>query len=193
MKLGSVDVMRKKIIIVALKLIEDKGAKFTTDEIAKVLGTSKRTIYKYFESKEALIDEVIDYVFEEIYNLENQILENENLDVVKKLKLIFTCVPEGINLGRLLIHMESLERLYPSIYEKVKKRMMEIWDVAIDFLDDAISSGDIVSINTNLLRIMLIDSFKRIAEPDFLKKNELDLKKALNDMIEILLFGILKR
>lgn len=185
--------MRKKIIIVALKLIEDKGAKFTTDEIAKVLGTSKRTIYKYFESKEALIDEVIDYVFEEIYNLENQILENENLDVVKKLKLIFTCVPEGINLGRLLIHMESLERLYPSIYEKVKKRMMEIWDVAIDFLDDAISSGDIVSINTNLLRIMLIDSFKRIAEPDFLKKNELDLKKALNDMIEILLFGILKR
>jgi AcrR family transcriptional regulator len=48
--------MKEKILDVAAKLIQQYGLKkFTVDEIASQLKISKKTIYKYFESKDDLI------------------------------------------------------------------------------------------------------------------------------------------
>lgn len=46
-----------------LSYLSDKGLKFTMADLAKSLGMSKKTIYSFFETKEALLNDVVDYAF----------------------------------------------------------------------------------------------------------------------------------
>jgi AcrR family transcriptional regulator len=64
--------MEKNLYIKTLKLIGNKGIRFTTEDLAKELGTSKRTIYAYFASKHELIEKTIDFVFSEIVASDNE-------------------------------------------------------------------------------------------------------------------------
>lgn len=51
----------EKILAACRKLIEQKGFRgFTMDELALNAGVSKRTVYKYYKSKDEIIEKVID-------------------------------------------------------------------------------------------------------------------------------------
>lgn len=58
--------IKVKIIEASIDEINENGLKFTMDKLAKRLVMSKKTIYKYFENKEKLLDEVVDYSFDQI-------------------------------------------------------------------------------------------------------------------------------
>ena len=59
--------MNLKITILegALQAFRQKGLKFTMDDIAKILGISKKTIYTVFQDKEALFLAMVDYLSRE--------------------------------------------------------------------------------------------------------------------------------
>lgn len=77
--------MKEKIIQTAVDLVQEYGVKFTLSDIASNAGISKKTIYKYFDSKEALLRAVVDYVFEDIRRQHQKILK-QDLPNVEKLK-----------------------------------------------------------------------------------------------------------
>lgn len=52
--------VEEKIINQTIQLFQAKGLKFTLDELASELSISKKTIYQYFPSKEAILNEVVD-------------------------------------------------------------------------------------------------------------------------------------
>lgn len=57
--------MKDKILDTAANKIQMHGLKkFTIDEIAKDLKISKKTIYKYFNSKDAIVEEFFKTVVE---------------------------------------------------------------------------------------------------------------------------------
>ena len=59
--------MRNKILEKSNELFLNLGFKSVTmDEIASSLGVSKKTLYKYFSNKTALIDAVTEYMFNTI-------------------------------------------------------------------------------------------------------------------------------
>ena len=55
--------VEEKIINQTIQLFQAKGLKFTLDELASELRISKKTIYQYFPSKEAILNEVVEYGF----------------------------------------------------------------------------------------------------------------------------------
>ncbi len=76
--------MKDKIIDTAKIIYLEKGINDTNlNDIAKVIGTSRRTIYRHFESKEELLFEVVAIILEEW----NQLFSDFYSKLAKKSKL----------------------------------------------------------------------------------------------------------
>ena len=58
--------MENRILLKARELVVRNGARYVTmDVLANELGISKKTIYQFFEDKDALISAVIDFELDE--------------------------------------------------------------------------------------------------------------------------------
>ena len=116
----------KNILDATLRVFDQKGLKFTMDDLAKELSISKKTIYTVYDDKEALFLAMVDYIFDSIKESEQMILTDPSLSVVEKLHRILGVLPEGyqnIDLRKLY----SLRDKYPKIYQKVELRLSTGW------------------------------------------------------------------
>ena len=73
--------MQQKEVILegTIKAFNEKGLKFTMDDVAKILGMSKKTIYTVFRDKESMFLAMVDYMFDSIKESEQQIVEDDAL------------------------------------------------------------------------------------------------------------------
>ena len=53
--------LKDDILEATLQAFQKKGLKFTMDDIASLLGISKKTIYTVFPDKNSLVLEMVDY------------------------------------------------------------------------------------------------------------------------------------
>ena len=65
------------------------------DDIAALLGISKKTIYTVFQDKNTLVSEMVDYCFDSIKESEQKVLSDTSLDTVGKIRAILGVLPEG--------------------------------------------------------------------------------------------------
>lgn len=56
------------------------------NDLAAALGTSKRTLYAYYSSKDQLVEAVVEQFIAEMKQMERDIYENERLNVLEKVK-----------------------------------------------------------------------------------------------------------
>ena len=54
--------VREEILDATIVLFNQKGLKFTMDDLARELHRSKKTIYVIFPDKKKLLDEMVDYI-----------------------------------------------------------------------------------------------------------------------------------
>lgn len=86
--------LKENIMQGTLQAFNQKGLKFTMDDIAKILGISKKTIYQVFRDKETLFLETVDYLFDRIKDSEQKIVENPEMDTLQKIHTILGVMPE---------------------------------------------------------------------------------------------------
>lgn len=185
--------MEKKIYLKTLKLFASNGSRFTTEDLARELGTSKRTIYSYFSTKDEIIEKTIDFVFSEIIKSDTEILENNNLTLQEKIKLYFNNIPNAYNLGSIIRHMDDLQRYYPYLWERVNNHLNTIWDTLIRLIDQGIKNGELEVINTVILKLMLNETLKKLLDYRFLAKNQVSFDSGLKAINNIILYGLIKR
>ena len=87
--------LREMILEGTIKAFNEKGLKFTMDDVAKILGISKKTIYTVFRDKESMFFTMVDYMFDSIKESERQILADEGLTTLEKIRKILAVIPEG--------------------------------------------------------------------------------------------------
>lgn len=185
--------MDNNIFLKVLKLFESKGSRFTTEDLAKELGTSKRTIYSYFSTKDEIIEKTIDFVFDDIIKSDAEILENSELSLQEKIKLYFENIPCAYNLGAIIRHMDDLQRYYPYLWEKVNNYLDRSWDAVIQLVEQGIRDGELQEIDTVILRLMLNESLKRLLDYEFISKNQVSFDSGLKAMNNIILYGLIKK
>ena len=76
--------MKNKIIDITLKNLQKYGLRFSVDDIAKELKISKKTVYKYFSTKEDLAISVYDKFYSDILMESEQIFSVKSNDFFKK-------------------------------------------------------------------------------------------------------------
>ena len=166
-----------------------KGIKFTMDDLAKHLGMSKKTIYTVYREKKTMFMEMVDHIFDSIKEDERKVVENESLSTVEKIRAILGVLPDSyknVDLEQLYILREK----YPDIYVKVEERLETGWEQTIALIEQGIREGVVRPVNIGLVKMMFEASVEQFFSRDILVKNNIGYVDALEEVVDILMDGI---
>jgi len=165
----------------AIELFNNKGIKFTLDELSAELKISKKTIYKKYGNKERVINLVIERVFLQMREKQIMIAQNEKIDVIEKLKNII-CVYPDITLD--FSHIDDIFIQYPQIYKIIVREFERSWESIFDLISQAIKTKRLKPIDYNNLKTILVALFKELLNVT----QEIQIKK-MRECVDIILEG----
>lgn len=181
--------LQNAILEGTIAVFNQKGLKFTMDDIARQMGMSKKTIYTVFADKESLFLSAVDYIFDSVKDSERQVVEDGTLSTLEKIRKILGVLPEGYkNIDFRQLYL--LKEKYPNIYGKVEQRLENGWESTIALLEQGKREGIIRDISIPLVKLMLEASLEQFFQRDVLIQNELSYTQALNEVVKILVDGI---
>lgn len=184
--------VKLKIIEGTIDEFNEKGFKFTMDDIARRLNISKKTIYSVFRDKESLFFEMVDYCFRAIKESEQQILENQELDVIEKIEQILIVLPDRYkNIDFRQIY--EMQEKYPKIFKKIQFRIESDWEPTIRLFEQAMEEGRMKKLPIPIIKTMVEASIERFISSKVLIENEIEYEEALHLMVEIMMQGLLVR
>lgn len=181
--------MKDRIIESCAKYINIYGVKrFTVDDIAKDLGISKRTIYKYYDSKDEIVSEFINTSIEDNIKSTLEAVEKEESILGKINAALVSHHKYEIPLEIL----EGIEKYYPKDWEKIEGQRSFKIDLVRNLIREGIDVGVLRSdINTEVLSLILDKTTRAIFEYNFLVESNLNINTAVTEIKKILLYGIL--
>lgn len=166
-----------------------KGLKFTMDDLAKVLGMSKKTIYVCYNDKEELFIDMVNYLFDNIAEKKQQVIEDENLTTIEKIQKILGVMPDSyrdIDFRQLYL----LKDKYPEIYKRVEERLESGWDATIALIEQGKKEGVVRDVPIMLIKLMLEASLAQFFQRDVLVRNGMSYNEALDSVVDILVNGM---
>jgi len=187
---GSTDDQRLKILLSTIEVFNTHGMRFTMDDIASYMKISKKTIYTVYRSKDDLMLDMVDFIFDNIAVSKGATIEECQESLGDKIKAHLTAMPdafEKINFTELF----SLRDKYPRIYDKVRRRLESGWEPTIALLKQGQEEGVIKKdANLAVFKMMMETSLSAFFESDILKKSGLTYSEGLDLVVDILLDGI---
>ena len=182
--------LKERIMEGAVTCFQEKGIKFTMDDLAEKLGMSKKTIYTVVEGKDELLVEMVEHVFSSIKESEAQVLWDENLTTVDKVRKILGVFPDAykdINFQGVF----ELRDKYPEIYRLVEERLETGWEATIALLEQGMTEGVIRKIDIPIFKMIYEASLEQFFKRDILQRNGISYQRALEEVVEILVDGII--
>ena len=175
---------KERILKGTIQAFNEKGLKFTMDDLARILGMSKKTIYVEFTDKNSLFLAMVDYLFDGIKESEEEIINNT--DIVDKITTMLGVLPESykdIDLRQLYM----LKDKYPVIYKRVEERFENGWQQTIELLKEAMEEGKVRKVNVDIFKMMMEAALE---QRDILIYNSLSYEEGLKEVVGILMNGI---
>lgn len=171
---------------------KENGVKFTMDSLAKRIGISKRTLYETISSKEEAVELVVSRTFADVKQQQKEILENEQMPTVERIKKLFTVVPTYANVVDYR-RMNEIKQSYPGIYKEIQERLENDWEPTIALLEEAMREGIIRKTNITILKLLLCEVYERLITGEMLIKNDISYEQAMQETITIIFEGVLSR
>ena len=181
--------LKERIMEATIDEFNEKGVKFTMDDLAKRLTMSKKSIYKVFKDKEILFIETVDYCFDMIKAGEASILADEELDIVEKVKSILIVLPERyshIDWRKIYAGKEK----FPKAYKEIKRRLETDWNGTIALIEQGIAENKIRPICIPVLKVMVQATIEQFLMNPVLIEYQVSYEEALEEMINIIIGGI---
>lgn len=182
--------MYDEIIKAAIEEFNEKGIKFTMDDLAERMRISKRTIYDNITSKEALIANVIERVFYDIKQQEKEIVNDPKLVITEKICRVICILPRNytpINYAKVY----EIKRFYPYLYKEIDDHLAGEWEVTLSLVKAGIEAGAIRDIDVNVFRQVILGTMRNIFDEDFLMSNGITYEEALKKMMDIVMKGMI--
>lgn len=160
----------------------------SADEMASLVGVSKATFYKYFRSRDEVVEQ---FVARKLENLKVfiDILNDENADYIQRYKRSNEEFCRGLT-DVSAVFLADIKDMYPEIWSNIVQFRTFSEDVVHNFYKRAIRAGIFSNINPVILRVSDHLAFERLSDPGFLKENDLELADALAQYFEIRFNGI---
>lgn len=171
------------------ELAMERGfSRVTVDELAARCGISKRTIYRYFESKDEMIVTVMEEVMSEIGQGIDSAL-NSSTSPVEKLGAAINALLKQMK--RLNVpFLYDLEKNYPHLWERVEQfRALKIQRAFGEILSGD-QGGLIKEIDPVIFTTALLAGIRSVVNPKFIMDHNLSPEIAIQSLFEIFLYGI---
>ncbi|HEX3077727.1 MAG TPA: TetR/AcrR family transcriptional regulator [Lachnospiraceae bacterium] len=181
--------MKQQIIDACIDLFNEKGCRFTLDDIVNRLRVSRKTIYKYFLSKEDIFKAIIDEAYDDIHYKQNLIFDDSTLGIKEKLYAVCTVETKYDSKMNLKQVYES-EQLLPEIYSYFMKKYEAGWEIIEELLKQGIKDGLFADVNVALVIQLLINGMKMLCQGNFQEENHITYKQGLEQTVSIIIKGI---
>ncbi|MCX7569411.1 TetR/AcrR family transcriptional regulator [Tumebacillus sp. DT12] len=175
---------KKKLVAKLLIPIKKNGiSHLRTDDIARHMDLSKATLYKYFSSKDEIIELVVElYV---MYFVEmNEALEEAADSYVRGFQMAFEKMVLHANYGSEAFWTD-LRELYPELMQRVHDGIAVRNRRLRAFYQRGMEAGVFVSLNPDLLILQDELLFGKLVDPQFLMARNLTFRDALFDTYEM--------
>ncbi|RIX60074.1 TetR/AcrR family transcriptional regulator [Paenibacillus nanensis] len=183
--------MKDNIAQTALSEMMRRGLKFSIRDIAGQLGISTKTVYQYFESKEQIIGYIVEQSIADMKQAEMEVYRDSSLSIQQKLKKMLVLLPRGVFIDVRLL--QELKLRYPEQWKEVDHHINHGWDKIRQLAKMGVDSGDYRPFDMELLIQMYVGALHRLMDDEVKDGKELPLEKALGNMVDILLEGIVSR
>ncbi len=183
------DNIRQRIMDSVINQFNQKGMKFTMDDISKELHISKKTIYKEFEDKDELFFATIDYGFSAIKEKEAEIIKNDSLDLVDKIAKVIVCLPDNYkNIDFRRVY--QLKEKFPDVYSKLANRIETDWDETEKLIVKAMDLGLIKKMPVPVIKLTIEGAIEKFLSSEELAATDVSYEESLNNMIDIIINGL---
>jgi AcrR family transcriptional regulator len=162
---------------------------FTMDDVSSELGMSKKTVYKYFESKNQLISELVDRIVELEQSTFLKEIEKRS-HWLEKLEVMLTVyTPDDVPYKLI----DELYRYFPSEKEKIEKLMGFRQNIILPLIEQGQKNGEIASdLDPAIIFLFLRKLFMTPTDQNLLEANDITVKQLLAQMKKLFFHGILK-
>jgi len=164
--------------------------KITMDEIAQGLRMSKKTIYKYFPSKNILLDAVVRSF---MHSTKKRLLKNigQQENAILKIKALTQLFAElSLKLNEKMLY--DLQTHRPDLWETVEKFRGEliknIWE---EIINQGKDEGYIIDKPNDIIITVIYSSIRSIINPTFLLNHSYSINEAFKITFDLLIQGIL--
>lgn len=178
--------IRERIIAACRELAKTRGLKnLTVDELAEQAGISKRTLYRYFRSKEEIVEATIEgFMNETVVEIDSMISESKDPP-----DLITHLINYLLMRGQFIFHpqgLHDLQRYYPYLWTRIDEfRTNRI----ITIFENLAEGGNLIlqdGIDKRIAAGVVLASIQNIVNPEFILKNDLTFEDTIRQLSTLL-------
>lgn len=184
-------VEREKIIqYCTSKFLKDGFYLVTVDQIANELRISKKTIYKFFSTKDEIVEAVAANLMTEVSSKIDNIIGSDK-DSLTKIIMLFE-VMAGVVVRFSEKWLKDLQIHTPTLWKQIDDfRTKRAFTVLGSIIRQGQIEGIIINKPVELIIHIFVSTIRSVVHPDFLYYQKLDYKEAFIHSFEILFNGIL--
>ena len=158
------------------------------DEIADGLGISKKTLYKFFESKENLLREIIERIKLNIRTNCDIICDNINMEFIQKLKTLMNYIAKNSSLLRGPLP-EDIQKNHPEIWRDINEhRKKESLAKFAGLINEGVTSGDFrKDIDQQVIVLAYVNAVSSLINPELLSQLPYTGNQVFEMLIKIIL------
>ena len=180
---------RERIINGMVEVFAKYGFKFTMDNLSKEISMSKKTIYIIYDDKEEIFDETIAYCFDMIKKCKEEILKDESLDDVEKLRRMMIAMPD--NMKKIdWRQIGKYKDVYKNQYGLIQKNLRSGWEDTFKLYDKCVEEGKIRKIPHALFKTIFEAGIDGFFTSEDLIKDGISYEEAMEEFSKVLFNGI---
>ena len=171
------------------KLFKEGFYKTTMDDVAFELGMSKKTIYKFFPSKEDLVMAIAKHFMNRMKSKIVPALNTDKNAIEKLAELIniLATASEKVSPKR----MDEIRKYFPNLWNEIDSfRTKMMFGNITKVIEQGKSEGLFIDYPTTIIMNILVASIRNIVNPDFILNNNFSIIEAARYAFKIIIGGI---
>jgi AcrR family transcriptional regulator len=185
-----------QIIEAAVKCFSSAGYhKTTMDDIAKEVGLSKGSLYRYFKNKKQLFLEILNWYAEPWEEQLEQAISgfgtaSEKLRMMIMMSAEVTLKLEMQELARITLDFYSAMRFDQEVNEALQETIEPLFQIFIDIVEEGIATGEFRKVNARQAGIAILGALDGMGIYAMMNVRDFNFLEATTAYIDIVLAGL---
>jgi AcrR family transcriptional regulator len=162
----------------------------TMDDIAKLLGVSKKTIYKHVDNKDTLVEECL-----------HEMLDSQDENIKKILEENYSAIEEHFNISAMILRsikevhpsvIFDLEKYYPAIFRKVLDTRTEMtYETLVQNIYKGVSEGVYrENFNPEYVARIYVGALNALFDPNVFPPDQTNFKESYKELVMLYMHSI---